>query len=95
MQVQQEQKEYGDHVALYSQVLDVLDIKENVTVDLREAKEHTQDLEIRVVLYELVSCDPASLALFKTVIVILEVTHDLGDLSALYTDTVIYLFVYS
>ena len=44
MQVQQEQKEYGDHVALYSQVLDVLDIEEYVTVDLRETKEHTQDL---------------------------------------------------
>ena len=95
MQVQQEQKEYCDHVALHSQVLDVLDIEENVTVDLRETKEHTQDLEIRVVLYELVSRNPASLALFKTVIDILEMAHDLGDLSALYTDTVIDLFVYS
>lgn len=76
-------------------MLNILHIEENVAVNLREAKEHTQDLEIGVVLYELVSGDPASLAFFKTVIVILEVAHDLGDLSALYTDTVIDLFVYS
>lgn len=95
MQVQQEQKEYCDHVALHSKVLNVLYIEENVAVNLREAKEHTQDLEIGIVLYELVSRDPASLALFKTVIVILEVAYDLGDLSTFYTDTVINLFVYS
>ena len=95
MQVEQKQKEYCDHVALHSQVLNVLHIEKYVTVDLRKTKEHTQDLEIRVILYKLVSRDPASLALFKTVIVILEVAHDLGDLSTLNTDTVINLLVYS
>ena len=79
MEVKQKQQEKGYAIALYLDVFDFFDIKENVSVNLSEAKEHAQDFEVAVVLYILVGDFSAPLALFEAVVVVLELANDFGE----------------
>ena len=56
-------------------------------MDLNKAKKDAQDFEITVVFNILVGCLIAALADLEAVIVVLQEANDLGDLTALNTDS--------
>lgn len=58
-----------------------------MSVDLNKAKKDAQDFEITVVFNILVGCLVAALADLEAVIVVLQEANDLGDLTALNTDS--------
>lgn len=78
MEIEQKQKEEGDQVTLSLQVLYLVDIEEDVSMNLCKAEEHTQDLEVAIIFDVLVSSLSASLAAFEAVIIVLELSHYFG-----------------
>ena len=79
MEVEQEKKEEGYQIALDLQVFDGFDIEEDVAMYLCKAEKNAQNLEVTVVLDMFVGHLAASLALFKAVIVVLEVPDYLAE----------------
>jgi hypothetical protein len=75
MKIEKEKKENSDGVALNTYVLYAVHIEEYMSKNLSEAKQHTQHLQIIIVLHVLISYFSTSLASLKTVIVILKLSH--------------------
>ena len=83
MQVEQKKQEKSDAITLHLNVFDFFNIEENVSVNLGEAKQDTQDFEVAVVLDILVGHLAAPLALFKAVVIILKLTNNFGERTTL------------
>ena len=77
MKVEQKEKEEGYHVAFHFQILDLLNIKEYMSMNLGEAKKYAQNFKVTIILYILVSHFTASFAAFKTIVVVLKVSDNL------------------
>lgn len=84
VQIQQEKEGYGYHVTLDFQILDHVNIEKDVPMNLGEAEQNTKNFEVVVVLNILISYISALFAAFETVIIILKVSHDLGEGATLY-----------
>jgi hypothetical protein len=76
VQVEQKQQEKGDAIALHLYVFYLFNIKEDVSMDLGEAKQHAQNLQVAVVLDILVCYFSTTLAFFKAVVIVLKLTHN-------------------
>lgn len=79
MQVEQKEQDESNQVTLYFQVFDMVHVEEDVSVDLGEAEQDAQHLQIVIVFYVLVGHVSTPLASLKAVIVVLELSHDLGQ----------------
>jgi len=88
MEVEQEQKEECEQVALDLDALNLVDVEEDVAMNLSKAQDDAEHLEVIIVLDVLVSYFPAPLALLQAVVVILEFADDLRQGTTLDTDEV-------
>ena len=86
VQVNQKKQKHGNEVALHFQVLYMIHIKKDVTVNLIVAEENAQYLQVFVVLNILVRYVSAFFAMFQAVVFVLQLPDYFGQTPTLNTN---------
>ena len=77
MKVEQKEHQEGEREALDLKILVLIDVEEEMPVDLAEAEQHADDLQIALILNVFVGDFIAALALLQAVVIFVEVADNL------------------
>ena len=93
VQVEQEEQHNRQRKAFDLEALELLNVVEEVFVNLRKAKHHTDHLEVVFVLNVLISNLAAFLAFLQAIVVLVEIANDLHVWVATVRAHIVYLLL--